>query len=219
MISSPASLVPATRALRVQLFRGLFLFAAIGALAGAAFAQTTPAPTPTPAPATGASPAATDNTNGNGRNRRGQNGGQGGNRGNFDPAQIQERMMANLREQFDVPDDTEWKTIADRITAVTELRRTAGGGFGGFAAFRGGQGGGGGGGRPGRGGAAANPEAEALRQAITDKLPDAEIKSRLSHLREVRKANEEKLSKAQEDLRGILSVRQEAVAVMAGLLP
>jgi len=58
-----------------------------------------------------------------------------------------------------------------------------------------------------------------LRQAIADKLPDAEIKSRLDHFREVRKANEEKLTKAQDELRAVLSVRQEAVAVMVGLLP
>ena len=58
-----------------------------------------------------------------------------------------------------------------------------------------------------------------MRQAITDNLPDAEIKSRLARLREVRKDNEEKLTKAQEDLRAVLSVRQEAVAVMFGLLP
>ena len=133
--------------------------------------------------------------------------------------------MTRLREQFAVTDDAEWKLITDRITAVTELRRAAGGGFAGLAgAFGGGrggqagQGGGQGGGRAGRG-AVANPEQDALRQAVTDKLPDAEIKSRLARLREVRKANEEKLTKAQEDLRAVLDVRQEAVAVMAGLLP
>jgi tRNA A37 methylthiotransferase MiaB len=58
-----------------------------------------------------------------------------------------------------------------------------------------------------------------LRAAITDKLPDAEVKSRLERLREVRKQNEAKVAKAQEELRAVLSVRQEAVAVMFGLLP
>jgi hypothetical protein len=38
-------------------------------------------------------------------------------------------------------------------------------------------------------------------------------------VRELRKENEAKLSKAQEDLRAVLSVRQEAVAVVFGLLP
>ena len=52
-----------------------------------------------------------------------------------------------------------------------------------------------------------------------DKLPEAEIKSRLDRVREARKQNEAKLSKAQEDLRAVLSIRQEAVAVVFGLLP
>jgi hypothetical protein len=43
--------------------------------------------------------------------------------------------------------------------------------------------------------------------------------SRLDRLREVRKQNEAKLTKAQEDLRAVLSLRQEAIAVMFGLLP
>lgn len=59
----------------------------------------------------------------------------------------------------------------------------------------------------------------ALSTAVRDKLPDAEIKSRLDRLRETRKDSEAKLTKAQEELRAVLSVRQEAVAVVFGLLP
>jgi hypothetical protein len=59
----------------------------------------------------------------------------------------------------------------------------------------------------------------ALQSAIRDKLPDAEIKSRLDRVRETRKDNEAKLTKAQEELRALLTVRQEAVAVMYGMLP
>jgi hypothetical protein len=187
--------------------RRAFLFLAGCACSSALLAQVDP----------NAAPA--DGANANGRNRRGQNGGAAaGGRGNFSPEEMQQRMSTALREQFDVSDDAEWKLISDRITVVTELRRNAmpmgGGGFGGL---RGGPAGAQGGGRGGRGG--ASPEQDALRQAITDKLPEAEIKSRLERLREVRKANEEKLTKAQDELRAILSVRQEAVAVMAGLLP
>ena len=80
-------------------------------------------------------------------------------------------------------------------------------------------GGAGGGFRGNGGGRAANPELDALRTAVTDKMPDAEIKARLDHYREVRKDNEAKLAKAQEDLRAVLTVRQEAMAVMYGLLP
>ncbi len=135
--------------------------------------------------------------------------------------------MTQMREQFEITDDAEWKVISDRITTVSEAQRLSmtagmgGGGRGGFGGPGGAPGGRGaaGGNRGGRQGLNANPEQDALRQAVTDKLPDAEIKSRLASLREARKANEEKLSKTQEELRAVLSVRQEAVAVMLGLLP
>ena len=65
----------------------------------------------------------------------------------------------------------------------------------------------------------SNPEAEALQTAIDNKAPDAELKSRLERLREVRKENQAKLEKAQEELRAVLSLQQEAVAVVSGLLP
>lgn len=191
-------------------FRGLAVLLAACALSSALFAQADQ----------NAAPA--DGANAGGRVRRGQNGSNGGGRENFNPEEMQQRMMTALREQLDVTDDAEWRLISDRITAVTELRRTAGlGGGGMMGAFRGGAGAGGGagGGRGGRGGVAASPEQDSLRQAIIDKLPEAEIKSRLTRLREVRKANEEKLTKTQEELRAVLGVRQEAVAVMAGLLP
>jgi hypothetical protein len=206
MSSFLVSILPAIRFTRSRLFRSLSILVFTSALSGALLAQTDPN-------ATGAGNATDPSAaNANGRGRRNQNGGaNGGGRGNFDPAQMQQQMLAALRDQFGVTDDSEWKIISDKITAVSELNRATRGGFGGLR--------GGGGNRGGRGGAVANPEQDALRQAITDKLPDAEIKSRLARLREVRKANEEKLTKAQDDLRGVLSVRQEAVAVMAGLLP
>lgn len=168
------------------------------------------------------------NQNG-GRGRRGQNAGQDGQfgpRGNFDPAQMQQRRMEALKEQFGVTDDAEWTLISQRITAIEELRRSTMGAMGMGMGMRGFGGPGGPGGQGGQGGqrgnrfgAQANPEADALRTAVTDKLPDAEIKARLAHLRDVRKQNEEKLTKAQEELRSVLSVRQEAVAVLMGLLP
>jgi hypothetical protein len=198
----------------------LSLLLAFGVTASALFAQADP----------NAAPA--DAANQNGRGRRGQNaGGQGqgpgGGRGNFNPEEMLQQRMTQMREQFEITDDAEWKVISDRITTVSEAQRLSmtagmgGGGRGGFGGPGGAPGGRGaaGGNRGGRQGLNANPEQDALRQAVTDKLPDAEIKSRLASLREARKANEEKLSKTQEELRAVLSVRQEAVAVMLGLLP
>ncbi len=138
-------------------------------------------------------------------------GNPGGWRGNFNREDMQARMLSNLRSQFDVADDAEWKLISERITKVMELRRTvAGGGFG-LLMFRGGN-------QGNRPATTVNPEADALRGALEDKLPDAEIKARLERLRLARKQSEARLDQAREDLRAVLTVRQEAVAVLVGLL-
>ena len=59
---------------------------------------------------------------------------------------------------------------------------------------------------------------EALQKAVESKAPADELKAKLAKLREARKEKEAALEKAQEDLRKVLSVRQEAAAVLAGLL-
>ncbi len=160
------------------------------------------------------------------RRRGGEQGADaGGRRGGGSPEEMQARMLAGLRERFEVTDDEEWKLISERLTKLTELRRNAAGagGIGGFAGRGpGGPGGDRGGpaaGRGGRGTGGGSTELAALSGAVRDKLPDAEIKSRLDRLREVRKDNEAKMAKAQEELRAVLSVRQEAIAVVFGLLP
>jgi hypothetical protein len=145
-------------------------------------------------------------------------------RGNFDPAQFQQRMMERYREQLEVKSDDEWKVIEPRITKVSEARREVGFG-GGFGR---------GGGRRGGGdandqsgdtqrrrtfGGEPNPDAEALQKAIESKASADEIKSKLAKYRESRKTKEANLAKAQDELRKVLSVRQEASAVLMGLLP
>jgi hypothetical protein len=153
-----------------------------------------------------------------------------GDRGNMSPQDMQARMLTALRDRLEVKDDEEWKVISDRVAKVIELRRTAGGpggpmmfgGFGGRGGPPGGGQGGDGRGRGGfgsRGGPGGNAELAALSTAVRDKLPDAEIKTRLERLRQSRKDSEARLSKAQEELRAVLSVRQEAIAVVFGLLP
>ena len=167
-----------------------------------------------------------------GRRRGGATDDPNADRRNMSPEDMQARMLTSLRERFEVPDDEEWKLIAQRLTAVMEQRRTAaGGGMGGMVGMfgRGGPPGGGGGpgggqdpnrtSRGGRGTGASNSEVTLLSNAVRDKLPDAEIKSRLERVREVRRENELKLAKAQEEFRAVLSVRQEALAVLSGLLP
>lgn len=154
-----------------------------------------------------------------GQNRRGE--------GRFDPEEMRQRMAERMREQFGITDDAEWKIIEGKIQRVTEARRAVGGGMafggtGGFGGRRGGGDGDNGGGQRSRRfggiGGEPSPEVEDLRKAIEAKASADEIKTKLVKVREARKANEAKLEAAQEDLRKVLSVRQEAVAVMMGLL-
>ncbi len=148
--------------------------------------------------------------------------GGGGGGGGFDPAQMRQRMMERYREQFKVKDDAEWKLIEERVAKVTEARMQMGGrgGFGGFGG-RGGRGANGGGdqaGRPGGAGADQADESSELQKAIESDAPAAEIKTKLEKYRGSLKNKEAALGKAQDDLRKVLSVRQEAAAVLAGLL-
>jgi len=139
-------------------------------------------------------------------------------RGNFDPEQMRQRMMERYRERLEVKSDEEWKAIQPLVQKVSDARREAA--VGGFAALGGGRGGGGGGGGGGRGafGPEPSPEADALQKAIESNASADEVKSKLAKLREARKQKEANLEKAQEDLRKVLSVRQEASAVLLGLL-
>ena len=163
-------------------------------------------------------------------------GGRGGRGGNFDPAQMRERMMEDMRDQLDVKDDAEWKAIQPLIEKVMDAQRQVmserirgffGGGRGGGGRrggdntsaaddnggrrFRGGQGGAFGGGEP-------SPEAEALQRAIDGKASAAELKAALAKFQDARKAKQDNLEKAQGDLRKVLSTRQEAVLALRGLL-
>lgn len=159
--------------------------------------------------------------------------------GNFDPAQMRQQMMDRYKEAMEVKSDDEWKIISERIGKVMDAQRDARSGRGGFAAFgrqrggnnatptagadqtnntnrrqRGGNNNGGGNTPTDQ----TNPEAEALQKAIEAKAPSDEIKAKLAAYRASRKDKESKLEKAQDDLRKVLTMRQEAMAVLAGLL-
>jgi hypothetical protein len=146
----------------------------------------------------------------------------------FDPAQMRERMMSRIKDQMDVTDDAEWKVLEAAIGKVMDARRDAmQGQFGGFGGGRrrnnGGDtnnanGGDNNGGRRRGGFGTPSPEMEDLQKAIDDKAPADEIKSKLAKLREANAAKEAKLVAAQDELKKLLTARQEAVAVTSGLL-
>jgi hypothetical protein len=153
-------------------------------------------------------------------------------RGNAE--QMRQDRLERYRARIEVKAEDDWKKLEPLVGKVMDAQRDAfayatiggGGGFGGGGRRGGGGGGGGGNASAGtdgnnnrnRFGGTPPAEVEALRKAIEAKAPAEEIKEKLTKLREARKAKEDALEKAQDELRKALSPRQEAGAVMAGLL-
>ena len=148
--------------------------------------------------------------------------GRGGRGGGFDPAQMQERMMENIRGQLAIKDDTEWKAVEPLVKKVMDGRREATvGGMGGMGMmFRrpGGDNNGGGQDRSRRFGGEPSPEVEALQKAIEAKASKEELKTKMAAVRKAKQANEAKLKAAQEELKKVLTVPQEAAALQMGLV-
>jgi len=158
-------------------------------------------------------------------------------------ARMQEMMDQRMKEQLGITGDDEWKVIQPRLQKVQELSRQANAG-GRMAMFggRGGQGGRGQGGRgqggrgqgggPGQGGeAGARPgatdrelsavekAAQVLQDLLATESPKADdIKAKLTAYRTVKETAKKDLAKAQQDLKQIVTVKQEATLVLMGML-
>jgi len=144
------------------------------------------------------------------RNRDRGNRERGGERGQWDRSQIMERIMDRYRENlgFSV---AEWKVVQPKVQAVMDNRISGASGM--MSMF--------GGSRRGRGGdssAEKTPTSELRDLLEKDDASKGDIKVKLAAYRKDRKAREVKLKKAQEDLRQLLTIKQEAQAVLAGLL-
>jgi len=172
---------------------------------------------------------AQNNGNNNTTGGGGGNGGGGG-RGNWrnmSPEERTQQRLDSLRDELEVKDDAEWKIISPLVQKVTDAQRQVmadriSGMFGRFRG-RGGPGGDNGGDQQGRqrGGGmfgTPSPESETLKKAVDGKASNSEMKVAIAKFIESRKANEANLLKAQDDLRKVLSVRQEGIATLSGLL-
>ncbi len=154
----------------------------------------------------------------------GQRGGQ------FDPAQMRQRMTERLKEQLGA-DDQSWKVIEPRLMKVMELNRQSSGFgrggmfFGGFRGPRPGEAGRGPGDRRGPQGQANAPQSpvekatEQLRTTLENQSASPEdIKNQLTALRAAREKAKQELATAQQELRQILTLRQEAQLVLMQML-
>ena len=160
--------------------------------------------------------------NGGGAPGGGGFGGRGG--GNFDPAQFQQRMMDRVRDQLEFTNDTDWNAVQPLVQKVMDAQRDVRANqMGGmrmmmrrpgqqqddnnsrrqrFSAFMG---------QP-------SPEFTALEDAVNNNAPESQIKDLLARYTASQKAKQDKLKEAQDNLRGVLSVKQEAEATLIGLL-
>jgi hypothetical protein len=149
-------------------------------------------------------------------------------RGNFDPAQMKQNMLDGLRDQMEIKDDQEWQAIEPKVSKVFDAGRDVMA-MRGRGMFGGGRrrnnnnadnGGDNANPRPQRRNPFGEPSAamEALQKAIDDKAPSSELKVKLEAVHAELKTKQAKLTAAQEELRGILTPRQEAIATVNGLL-
>ncbi len=150
-------------------------------------------------------------------------------RGGFNPDEMRARLTERMRELLEVKNEDEWKLIYARIEKAQEAQRevrSLNGDFRLLFSRSGEQGGAPGGDQGGRTrgsggspfGGTPNPDAEAFSKAVQNKAPTDELKQRMARVREARKNAEAKYDKAADDLRQVLTVRQEATLVAVGLI-
>ncbi len=122
---------------------------------------------------------------------------------------FREEMMNRMKTELGCTDE-EWAILQPRIEKVMELQRAL---RGGPAMRMGGRGG------PGASDAPATPEADALRKALENKqAPVDEVQKKLEAFRAAKKKQAAELDAARAALREVLTARQEAAMVLAGIL-
>ncbi|MCU0914740.1 MAG: hypothetical protein MUC88_09275 [Planctomycetes bacterium] len=179
--------------------------------------------------------------NGGGGRQRGGDRGVGADRGpgGFDPAQrdqMRQRMMEGMKRRLEV-DDQAWKVMEPRLQKVMQLNMQMNSGRGGMMGMFGGM--------RGRGGPEGGPQGgpqgdrrgpmgpmgpmgdQTALQKETAKLQTLlesestsadEIKKQLTVVRQAREKAKQELAAAQQDLKQILTVKQEALLVTMGQL-
>jgi hypothetical protein len=157
------------------------------------------------------------------RNNGGGPGGPGGGFQNMTPEERQQMFVNNIRDRLEFTNDTDWSAVQPLVQKVVAAQTDARSGqmrgmFGGRN--RGGNNADQGGQQRQRGGfgGTPSPEAEALQKALDDNAPAAQIKDLLAKYKASQQAKQAKLEAAQDDLKKVLSAKQEAQAYLLGLV-
>jgi hypothetical protein len=150
------------------------------------------------------------------------NGGDGGSRGfrsgggNWDPAQIQQRILDGIQERLGFTNEVEWEAVKPLVQNVIDAGREVLSGRSDLLSAGRSHG-------NSRGGLGAllgppSPEREALQQAVEDNVPAGQIKDLIAKYKAAQKLKQARLEAAQTDLKKVLSIRQEAQALLLGLV-
>ncbi len=147
----------------------------------------------------------------------GDRGSRGGDRRGFDRSAMEERMLSMMQERLGVSDE-EWTVVKPRLKEVMTQSWAASGRGGMMRGMFG----------RGRGREPQKPDADAsevekavfeLQQTLEKDAPSStEIKAKLTALRGAKEKAKQDLVKAQQKLREVLSLKQEAQLVMMGML-
>ncbi len=139
--------------------------------------------------------------------------------------EFRQRRSEQMREQLGANQEEWTKVLQPRIEKVQQLQRQSRGGFRGMRGGRGRRGGRRGGGERPAAGAPQREQSdvekktEALRKLLEDKASNANaVKAALDALRKARAKAAADLAAARKELRGVVTVRQEAQLVLLGLL-
>ncbi len=141
--------------------------------------------------------------------------------GRWDPERMRQMMMERMQESLGAADE-EWQVIGPRLEKVMTLSRRTRGGRAMGALFGGGRRGGPT--RPDEGGpeqeqSAVEKAAEQLQSVLEGEAAEAaRIKQALSAYRAAREEAHQELAKAQQELKEVLTVKQEAQLVLFGML-
>jgi hypothetical protein len=171
---------------------------------------------------------------GGGRGGRGGFGGNnngGGGRGNRDPAEMRLRMESRLKELLGASDQ-EWAVLQPKVEKLMDAQRLqmAGRGAGMAQLFRPDRGDRGGnnnnGGNNNRPNRPDRPDENSpvavrtreLQDAIRDNASPDVLKAKLAALRDARTKAHDQYAKAQQELRELLTLKQEATLIMLGML-
>ena len=136
------------------------------------------------------------------------------------------RTLERGRQKLEVKDDQEWKIIQDRLERVLRAQREFQNGL--YSSKSRGLAGGAKkvdaaaaangptpGGRPTGG---SDTDGTALRKLLDTRVDANQLKMALTRVRENLKRQQDELDHAQEDLRCVLTPRQEAIAILNGWL-